>query len=290
MYCQPNELEGVKVRAINKQGHHPAGERVAAMTVRYALRNLGVREFPGNLGGWRNRQPSLPSADNYAIRLLGRFEANHGLVLKSSNDARIEGEAEASGYVSILPIEHSSAISYISSCRPDHRLIYVSPQISRLGFAVESLLDKLDLRLMQVHEEDMGRFERTLQQSCNTAEKFSCHYRLYDNSGKVRWFHDEASVVCDETGAPMFIKGVMLDITDRKHLEAELNNHRYFLERNVALRTEQLMRRLALLESCNASLCEQLSCARMEIASLRQQLDFFAPEIDHQMLPEQAAL
>lgn len=268
------------MRVINKQGRHLAGERVAAMTVRLALKNLGVREFPGNLGGWRNRQSLLPSGDNDAIRLLGRFDADSGVELNSSNDSKMGGAADAPDYAEILPIEHQSAIFYISSCQPDRRLIYVSPQVSKLGFTPESLLDKPDLRLTQVHEEDLGRFEQALLHSCNAAEKFSCHYRLYDNSGNVRWFHDEASVVCDESGAPLFIKGVMLDVTDKKHMEAELASHRYYLERNVEQRTEQLMKRIALLESCNAALCGQLSSARMEIAALGQQLTLIAPDAD----------
>lgn len=266
------------MRTINKQGRHLAGERVAAMTVRQALRNLGVREFPGAAGGWQNRRSSIPAADNYAIRLLGRFDADWELELKSSNDAKIGAALDVSSFASILPVEHQSAISYISSCQPDRRLIYVSPQISKLGFIPEDLLDKPDLRLQQVHEEDLGRFEQALLHSCNAAERFSCHYRLYDKSGKVRWFHDEASVVCDESGTPLFIKGVMLDITDKKHMEAELVSHRYYFERNVEQRTEQLMKRIALLESCNASLCDQLSRARMEIAAQGQQLNLLESE------------
>lgn len=268
------------MKTLSKQGRHPAGERVAAMTVRQALRNLGVREFPGNVGGWRNRQISLPSGDSYAIRLLGRLDADQGLALKSSNDAKIGVDAEISGFANILPIEHPSAISYISSCQPDRRLVYVSPQVSKLGFTPEDLLDKPDLRLKQMHEKDLERFELALQRSCNAAEKFSCHYRLYDNSGKVRWFHDEASVVCDESGMPMFIKGIMLDVTDKKHMEAELDSHRYYLERQVEQRTELLIKRISLLESCNESLCAQLSGARMEIVSLQRQLSLFALQVD----------
>lgn len=272
------------MKTLSKQGRHPAGERVAAMTARQALRNLGVREFPGNVGSWRNRQPSLQSGSGYVTHLLGRLDADLGLELKSSNDAKIAGGADVSGFANILPIEHPSAISYISSCQPDRRLIYVSPQVSKLGFAPEELLDKTDLRLKQVHEEDMLRFEQALLQSCNAAEKFSCHYRLYDSSGTVRWFHDEASVVCDESGVPKYIKGIMLDVTDKKRLEVELDSHRYYLERNVEQRTEQLTKRISLLESCNESLCARLSSARMEIVSLQQQLSLFAPDANDEPL------
>ncbi|HZW24774.1 MAG TPA: PAS domain-containing protein [Gallionella sp.] len=267
------------MRTIHKQEHHVGGERVAAMTVRQTLRSLGVKDFMEHTGGWRNRLPASPSAESDAIRLVDRIDMDSALGVQSSNDAAAESApVTVNGGAEIPPIEHSSAIAYILSCQPDRHLLYVSPQISNLGFAPVDLLDHPDLRLKQVHEEDFGRFDRALRRSCSAAEKFSCHYRLYDNRGNVRWFHDEASVVCDETGAPLFIKGVMLDITEKKRMEAELADHRYYLERNVEQRTRQLAKRIELLESCNTMLCSQLSSARLEIAALKRQLQLAAPE------------
>lgn len=53
-------------------------------------------------------------------------------------------------------------------------------------------------------------------------------------------------------------------------LEAELNEHRYYLEQKVAQRTEQLETRIKLLESCNAKLCEKLAQAKREIVTLKK--------------------
>lgn len=58
---------------------------------------------------------------------------------------------------------------------------------------------------------------------------------------------------------------------DRKEMKAELNELRYFLDRNVERRTEQLLKRIALLESCNTTLCCKLTLAEKEIAALKQQ-------------------
>lgn len=56
-----------------------------------------------------------------------------------------------------------------------------------------------------------------------------------------------------------------------KKLEAELNEHRYYLEQKVEQRTEQLMKRISLLESCNATLCDKLAQAKKDIAILHKQ-------------------
>lgn len=260
------------MRTTNKQGSHVGSERIAAMTVRQALKSLGVKESSVTPDDWHHRTASA-STESLAIRLPGIGDAISRLTLQSSNDADLGSPLGDIDRIGIPPIEHSSAIAYISSCLSDRRLIYVSPQIGNLGFAQEDLLDRPDLRLKQVHEDDLARFERLFRQSCKTAGKFSCHYRMYDSQGKVRWFHDEGCVVCDESGVPLFIRGVMLDISDKKRMEAELVDHRYYLERNVEQRTRELMKRIEMLESCNASLCNQLSSARMEVAALERQLD-----------------
>jgi len=56
-----------------------------------------------------------------------------------------------------------------------------------------------------------------------------------------------------------------------KKMKAELNEHRYFLERNVERETAHLLKRIALLESCNATLSGKLTLAHNEIAALKRQ-------------------
>lgn len=174
------------------------------------------------------------------------------------------------GFPGALPIEHPMVMAYIASCEPDHRLIYVSPQIANLGFAPEAWLAETDLRLQQIHVGDFEHVSQSLRRSRSTGEKFNCYYRFYDSSGKIHWLHDEASVVRDEAGMPLFTSGVMLDITEKKEMEAELHEHRYCLERQIEQRTGQLLKRMALLESCNASLSSKLASAYKELAELRQ--------------------
>jgi len=61
------------------------------------------------------------------------------------------------------------------------------------------------------------------------------------------------------------VKGLQ---TIRK-LKFELNEHRYYLEQKVARRTDLLTRRIALLESCNATLCGKLALYKRNLATLQ---------------------
>lgn len=69
---------------------------------------------------------------------------------------------------------------------------------------------------------------------------------------------------CD---AALFIGRAMLCM---RKMRIELNEHRYFLERSVERETAHLSKRIALLESCNATLSGKLALAYQEIATLKQ--------------------
>ena len=70
----------------------------------------------------------------------------------------------------------------------------------------------------------------------------------------------------EKSGAILYVRKVMLD---RKKMKDELNEHRYFLERKVEEETAHLLKRIALLESCNATLSERLALANKEIFALK---------------------
>jgi len=75
----------------------------------------------------------------------------------------------------------------------------------------------------------------------------------------------------------LFVRKLMRDM---EKMKIELNEHRYYLERSVERRTQHLMARIALLESCNASLCDKLACAYKMSATIKLQTFQSAPDGD----------
>lgn len=289
------------MKLINRKEQQYCGNRFTAAPLRKILENMGARNIPGNPGKLRCGYTAGSSSQKKSTLVTRRLNMAKKRKLESANDAKIESSQESltktevilpgqesafdeiAMYVKealssegdlagIVPFDHPLVIAYISSCRQGNRLIYASPQIARLGLNQEAWFGKTDLRLQQVHEGDHDRLAEAIRYSSSTGEKFNCRYRLYDSNRKIRWYHDEASVVCDKSGVPLFIRGVMLDITDKEEMGSELNQHRYCLEQHVESRTGQIMRRMALLESCNTTLGGKLALARMEITALKQQL------------------
>jgi len=177
----------------------------------------------------------------------------------------LKGKRQAEAMYRTL-IEHIQAITYIASPHHGNQITYVSPQIEQLGITPDVWMTNPGQRFQHVHADDREAAEQAFSHTCRSGEAFCQEYRVCRASGEVRWFHDTASVVKDRSGQPMFVQGVMVDITGTKAMEAELDGHRYYMERRVAERTETLSRRVAILESCNAALCDQMEKLRAATA------------------------
>src|SRR5919202_374981 len=57
---------------------------------------------------------------------------------------------------------------------------------------------------------------------CSWTASWSFEYRLLARDGRTVWIRDDAVVVRDERGEPLYTQGFMLDITDRKRAEEAL--------------------------------------------------------------------
>jgi|GEM_PF-1940166 len=180
-------------------------------------------------------------------------------------------------------VECLPSITYTMTLGDEGKMTFISPQIEQLGFLVSDWLETIDFRSERMHPDDRESVERAFAHSLETGEPFRCDYRLFSSDNKVRWFHDEASVVCDWEGKQSYLQGVMLDITENKAMEEELAEHRYRMEKSVERRTELMERRINVLESANARLCSMLN----EYESrLRQAKSTHLPELLKSMVED----
>jgi diguanylate cyclase (GGDEF)-like protein/PAS domain S-box-containing protein len=118
--------------------------------------------------------------------------------------------------------EQSPAIIYQASIDSESKTTYISPRVSELGYSPQEWIDTPDLWLKLVHSEDVDRVLEELKTSHSESRSFSTIYRLKAKHGEWHYFHDEARVVHDAEGKPLYLQGMMLDITDRKIAEQEL--------------------------------------------------------------------
>ncbi len=191
-------------------------------------------------------------------------------VLRESQALAGKREAEAK-YRSL--VEQIPAITFTAALDVRGKLLYVSPQIARLGFSPEEWLASPDGLLNRIHPEDRARVLAAFARSYESAEAMRCEYRLLPRDGEPRWFLGEARVVQDAAGAPLCLQGVLVDISEDKRREAELEYHRRRLEELVAQRTAQIEKQTGLLREANRNLVREIGERRIAEARFRQLLE-----------------
>lgn len=148
------------------------------------------------------------------------------------------GEAEAK-YRTL--VEQLPSIVYTAEFGSDGAWRYISPNVeSILGFSPREWVADPELWFKQLHPEDRDRALAEEVRSKESGEHLLSEYRLLTRDGRTLWFRDEAVVVRDDTSNPLFLQGVMYDITDRKRAEEEVRRLNAELEQRVIERTAQL--------------------------------------------------
>jgi PAS domain S-box-containing protein len=120
-------------------------------------------------------------------------------------------------------VEGVPAILYID--RPDDAStnLYTSPQVEQvLGFSTEEWVNDPHLWERNLHPADRERALLEHHRSNREGTVFISEYRFLRKDGQTVWLRDEAVPVRGDDGAILFWRGVILDITDRKQTEEDL--------------------------------------------------------------------
>ena len=122
-----------------------------------------------------------------------------------------------------LLVEGIPVITYVDAHDEQSTALYLSPQVEEvLGYAPIEWLSNPTLWLHVMNMEDRDRVHEISRRCNETGEPFHAEYRMHARDGREVWIRDEAVLVYDSNGRPLFWRGVMLDITELKRTEAKL--------------------------------------------------------------------
>jgi PAS domain S-box-containing protein len=120
-------------------------------------------------------------------------------------------------------VEQIPAITYMCALDEAGTLLYVSPQAERiLGYAPDDYAARPELWWQQLYAADSERVTHQLRQSRETGQPLRTEYRVVHRDGRLLWLRNEAVVVRADDQRPMFLQGVLVDLTDRKQAEEML--------------------------------------------------------------------
>ena len=125
-------------------------------------------------------------------------------------------------------VEQNQAIFYTQDIDPDDpavsRTTYIAPgNTEMLGYTLEDIQDDPTLWRAIVHPDDRDRvFEADAESNLGEGDSaFSMEYRMISKDGRIVWVQDEATLV-RLPGKPPYWQGFLLDVTERKEAEAQL--------------------------------------------------------------------
>ncbi len=117
-------------------------------------------------------------------------------------------------------VEQVPAIIYTESADQPGKTIYISPQIEAItGYTPAEWMSSSNFWDEIVHPEDLEYLNAEDARTNLTGEPFRAEYRIYTRDRSVLWILDEAVLICDDAGRPLFWQGVMHDISDKKLAE-----------------------------------------------------------------------
>ncbi|HLB38927.1 MAG TPA: PAS domain-containing protein [Actinomycetota bacterium] len=124
-------------------------------------------------------------------------------------------------------VEHTPVITYQEAphengYEQDSVMYYVSPQIERiLGYPMQRWAEP-GFWASATHPDDLAIIEADTLRATATGGAYRSEYRMIAADGRTVWFHDEAMLIRDLDGAPVSWQGVMVDVTERREAEEQL--------------------------------------------------------------------
>jgi two-component system, cell cycle sensor histidine kinase and response regulator CckA len=139
---------------------------------------------------------------------------------QEAENARAQAEAKYR-----MLVEQVAAISYIAELGIHGEWLYVSPQVETMfGFSPEEWLMDSRAWTKHVHPED-HRVVEAAEEASKRGERFQAEYRVVRKDGRIIWVSDTAVVVAGSDAHPL-MEGIIVDITERKQLETQLQQAR----------------------------------------------------------------
>jgi len=95
------------------------------------------------------------------------------------------------------------------------KMFGVSAESAQKGLPLKRFLDS-------IYEDDRERVGVAIQQTIDEDAPFETEYRTYKADGSIAWVIARGSIQRDEKGNARYFVGILIDITDRKDAEIEL--------------------------------------------------------------------
>ena len=146
-------------------------------------------------------------------------------------------------------VERIPAVTYLEGVAGRHGsmgpIMYISPQVEgMLGYPPDRWMADARFWHGVVHPDDVEGFDELLAASNASLEATSKDFRMIAADGREVWVHDEAVLIRDDDGAPLFWQGFFVDVTERRLAEEQARvaeeRFRMLVERTPAISYQEV--------------------------------------------------
>ncbi|HVM39988.1 MAG TPA: diguanylate cyclase, partial [Acidimicrobiia bacterium] len=178
-----------------------------------ALQSTAVAAAAFALSGWLDG-PSVWSIGVMTLLL-------YGVVTALAVSAVAEGERSARRRFTAI-VDGIDAALFEADPASD-RFTYMSHQIETLlGYTAEQWLSSPNFWLDHVHPDDVRRCVKAYTAAVESGRDFELEFRMMSADGRVVWFNCRVNVETDAAGRAVHLRGVAVDITERRRAEEAL--------------------------------------------------------------------
>jgi PAS domain S-box-containing protein len=120
-------------------------------------------------------------------------------------------------------VEQVPAVVYIDAVDDISTVLYISPQVYELtGYTQAEHLAHPELWVQRLHRDDRDRVLAESNRTNETGDPWHMEYRMIHPDGRIVWVRDDAVLLRDDHGRPLYWQGILLDVTEEKMAEEAL--------------------------------------------------------------------
>jgi diguanylate cyclase (GGDEF)-like protein/PAS domain S-box-containing protein len=185
------------------------------------------------------RGPNSGDYPGWGLSDLARQAEILGMVVQSATDTRAQIiEEQFWSVVANIP-----GAVYRCACVDDWPIRFISDHIELLcGYPAADFVDNAARTYGSIiHPHDRPGVAEEIDRALEVGAPYALEYRVLHADGSVRWISERGRAILSESGAPLWLDGVLLDVTDQVLAEEDRDRAEAALRQQAELNRHQAL-------------------------------------------------